>query len=153
MALVCEPQLVIADEPTTGLDANVQAQVLATIDRSIRATGSALLLISHDLSVVGSMTDDLVVFYGGVIVERGPTQAVIDRPLAPYTRALIASVGYLHGEASADVGSAPFWFGGDRCPFDADCTRPRHECRATPAALREVSAGRFVAAHVTDGLS
>ncbi|MFT4122771.1 MAG: ABC transporter ATP-binding protein [Microbacteriaceae bacterium] len=91
MALVCEPELVIADEPTTGLDATIQLQVLQTIDRSIRAAGSALLLISHDLSVVASMTDEVAVMYRGKVIERGTTRAIMSSPAEEYTRGLVAA--------------------------------------------------------------
>lgn len=151
MALVCEPQLVIADEPTTGLDATIQVQVLSTIDRSIRATGSALMLISHDLSVVASMTDELVVFFAGVTVERGPTAEVMAAPLTPYTRSLITSVTYLRGQAGpADGGrQARHRLGSFGCPYDDDCALPVAECRATPVRLRPVSPDRLVAVHDT----
>jgi oligopeptide/dipeptide ABC transporter ATP-binding protein len=154
LALVCEPQLVIADEPTTGLDATIQVQVLATIDRSTRDTGSALLLISHDLTVVESLTDDLVVFLRGVVVERGRTAAVMASPLAPYTRTLVAAAAQLHGDAASAVtnGAMPSGIAalGTRCPFDPDCALDVAACRATPTRLREVAPGRFVARHLEE---
>ena len=152
LALVCQPQLVIADEPTTGLDATIQVQVLATIDRSTRDTGSALLLISHDLTVVESLTDELVVFFRGVVVERGPTAAVMASPLAPYTRTLVAAAARLHGETASTNSGAPSGIAllGAACPFDPDCQRDVTVCRATPTRLREVAPGRFVARHVEE---
>lgn len=150
MALVCEPRLVIADEPTTGLDATIQVQVLATIDRSIRETGSALLMISHDLSVVRSMTDELIVFLSGSMVERGPTAEVLADPLSPYTRTLIASSRQLHGELGASRLAAAATPPVHRCPYDAGCALAPDRCRSTPTRLHEIVPGRFVARHIVE---
>jgi oligopeptide/dipeptide ABC transporter ATP-binding protein len=154
LALVCEPQLVIADEPTTGLDATIQVQVLATIDRSTRATGSALLLISHDLTVVETLTDELVVFLRGAVVERGPTADVMTSPSAPYTRTLVAAAARMHGDTASmpPNGEAPRGIAllGTSCPFDPDCALDAAVCRATPTRLREIVPGRFVARHVEE---
>lgn len=153
LALVCEPQLVIADEPTTGLDATIQVQVLATIDRSTQDAGSALLLISHDLSVVESLTDELVVFLRGVVVERGPTTDVMAAPAAPYTQRLVSAAAQLHGEAeSTTLGRAPSGHGvvDTACPFDPGCELDATACQHTPTQLVEVAPGRFVARHLEE---
>lgn len=89
MALACSPRLLIADEPTTALDALVQAQIIELIREQVDESGTALLLISHDMSVVASMCERLVVMYGGQIIESGPTKSLCSRPAHPYTAALL----------------------------------------------------------------
>ncbi|MEQ3549578.1 ABC transporter ATP-binding protein [Pseudonocardia nematodicida] len=92
MALACDPGLLIADEPTTALDVTVEAQILALMRRLQAEHGAALLLITHDMSVVARMADRVVVMYAGQVVERGRTDRVLAAPAHPYTRALITSV-------------------------------------------------------------
>ena len=92
MALACKPRLLIADEPTTALDVMVQAQVLDLLDRLVRELGLGLVVISHDLSVLGSTCDRLAVMYAGRVVEEGPSAEVLDRARHPYTRALSAGL-------------------------------------------------------------
>lgn len=91
MAIACEPDLLIADEPTTALDVTVQAQILDLLDELVDETGTALMLITHDLGVVSEMTDKLAVMYAGRIVETGATQEVFRRMAHPYTRGLFAA--------------------------------------------------------------
>jgi oligopeptide/dipeptide ABC transporter ATP-binding protein len=91
MALICRPDLLIADEPTTALDVTVQAQVLALMRELQDETGAAVLLITHDLGVVGEVADDVVVMYAGQVVETGPTARVLARPVHPYTEGLLGS--------------------------------------------------------------
>src|SRR3954468_13223521 len=85
MALSCEPKLLIADEPTTALDVTIQAQILELLKTIQQRTGSALLLITHDLGVVAEMVDDVIVMYAGQVVEHGPGDEVLVEPRAPYT--------------------------------------------------------------------
>ena len=92
MALACEPQLLICDEPTTALDVTVQAQVLDVIERSAQELGAAILLITHDLGVVAGMTDRVMVMYGGQIVERAEVEDLFYRPRMPYTWGLLSSI-------------------------------------------------------------
>jgi oligopeptide transport system ATP-binding protein len=92
MALACEPQLLICDEPTTALDVTVQAQVLEVIERSAQELGAAILLITHDLGVVAGMTDRVMVMYGGQIVERAEVDDLFYRPRMPYTWGLLNSI-------------------------------------------------------------
>jgi peptide/nickel transport system ATP-binding protein len=91
-ALVCEPRVVVLDEPTTGLDVVTQARILAEIDRLRRERGVAVVYVSHDLAVVASIADRIAVMYAGRIVEEGPTAALLARPRHPYTRGLLSSV-------------------------------------------------------------
>lgn len=92
IAIAKQPDLLLADEPTTALDATVQLRVLRTLDETVSELGTSLLLISHDMAVVAGMTDRLYVMYAGRIVESGPTRRVIDSPEHPYTQALLRSV-------------------------------------------------------------
>ncbi|MBS0662917.1 MAG: ABC transporter ATP-binding protein [Verrucomicrobia bacterium] len=89
MALVCHPELLIADEPTTALDVTIQAQILGLIRMLQREIGCAVLLITHDFGVVAQVADDVAVMHRGRIVERGPVRTVLKAPQHPYTRALL----------------------------------------------------------------
>jgi oligopeptide transport system ATP-binding protein len=88
-ALMCEPSLLIADEPTTALDVTVQAGILRLIDRLRRERALSVILITHDLGVMSAVADELAIFYGGRIVEEGPAAALLSSPRHPYTRALL----------------------------------------------------------------
>ncbi|MEV7692816.1 ABC transporter ATP-binding protein [Microbacterium sp. NPDC089189] len=107
-AIALDPELVIADEPTTALDVTVQAQVLSLL-ADMKARGSALVLISHDLSVVAQLADQILVMSGGEVVEQGPAAQVLTHPAHPYTRSLIAAVpgGHTRGERLAPQVPAP----------------------------------------------
>jgi peptide/nickel transport system ATP-binding protein len=97
MALAGQPDLLIADEPTTALDMTIQAQILDLLERHRRDTGMALVLISHDLHVVAEVCSRIAVMYAGRIVEEAPTDALFDRPAHPYTRGLLAAAPSLFG--------------------------------------------------------
>jgi oligopeptide/dipeptide ABC transporter ATP-binding protein len=90
-ALACEPKVLIADEPTTALDVTVQAQILELLDQQRKQRGLALVLISHDLELVGHWCEQVSVLYAGAVVEEGPTAQVLERPRHPYTAALLAA--------------------------------------------------------------
>src|SRR5687768_16461690 len=110
MALSCDPQLLIADEPTTALDVTIQAQVLELMRALRRETGSAILLITHDLGVVAEMADTVAVMYAGQIVEQAPVHDLFARPQHPYTVGLLASVPRLdqrRGALPAIEGTVP----------------------------------------------
>jgi len=92
MALANEPDLLIADEPTTALDVTIQAQILYEAQKLCRESGTALIWITHDLSVVAGLADRICVMYAGRIVESGAVDDVLDAPLHPYTHGLIGSV-------------------------------------------------------------
>jgi oligopeptide transport system ATP-binding protein len=92
MALACQPQLIIADEPTTALDVTVQAQILALLKEVTRAANSALILITHDLGVVARYADRVCVMYGGKIVETASAVDLYSKPMHPYTRGLMHSI-------------------------------------------------------------
>jgi peptide/nickel transport system ATP-binding protein len=107
MALSCSPSLLIADEPTTALDVTVQAQVLELLRRLRRDFGSSIVLITHDMGVVGEMADRVMVMYAGRVVERASTAAIFDDPWHPYSWGLLASIPPLHGERPRRLASIP----------------------------------------------
>jgi peptide/nickel transport system ATP-binding protein len=92
IAMLHRPDLIIADEPTTALDVTIQAQILSEMQKLVAEQGTALIWISHDLSVVAGLADDIAVMYAGRIVEHGTVDDVLDRPLHPYTQGLIGSL-------------------------------------------------------------
>ncbi|MDR0338969.1 MAG: ABC transporter ATP-binding protein [Desulfovibrio sp.] len=132
MALACNPDLIIADEPTTALDVTVQRQILRLMRQLLRDSGSALLLITHDLGVVGGIADDVAVMYAGGIVEQGPASEVLSRPLHPYTHGLLASRPAMAGRQKrldAIPGAAPdLWSRPGGCPFHPRCARALPRC-------------------------
>ena len=110
LALAAEPELVIADEPTTALDVSVQAQIIALLKRLCRQHGAAVMLITHDMGVIAETADRVAVMYAGRIAEIGPVRDVIKAPLHPYTKGLMGSIPSLTGEADRLVqipGSMP----------------------------------------------
>jgi peptide/nickel transport system ATP-binding protein len=138
IALLNEPDLIIADEPTTALDVTIQAQILFEMQRLCRETGTALIWISHDLSVVAGLADEVAVMYGGRIVEQGSTAAVIERPQHPYTRGLIGSVPSRNprGARLRQIpGMAPSPLTQDEgCAFRARCAYAALACQQRPSA-------------------
>ncbi|GAA3846400.1 ABC transporter ATP-binding protein [Saccharothrix violaceirubra] len=131
-ALAARPRLLIADEPTTALDVTVQAQVLDLL-RGLKDEGTALLLISHDLSVVAGIADRVAVMYGGVVVEHGPADEVLPDPRHPYTQALIAAVPGTRPRGSR-LSAVPFE-GPEAtavgCPYASRCVRADDRCRTS----------------------
>ena len=120
MALACRPRLLIADEPTTALDVTIQAQILALLKELVVETGTALVMITHDLGVVAGLCDEVNVLYGGKIVERGDRHRLFARPRHPYTVGLLSSIPRLdapRGEALSPIpGSVA-----DNLPWDSAC--------------------------------
>lgn len=98
MALLSKPKLIIADEPTTALDVTVQAQVLAVLKDMANRTGTAVLLITHNMGIVSQYADRVAVMYAGRIVEMGPVREVIDNPMHPYTQGLLAAIPENHSD-------------------------------------------------------
>lgn len=150
MALVCSPQLLLADEPTTGLDVTIQAQVLNVIVDEIEEFQASLLLISHDLGIIAEICTDVVVMYAGKILESGSVEQVLQTPANPYTQALIASfrvddnrrMSFIPGQVP-DLGVIH-----TGCPFAARCAWVEPRCLAEVPLLREVAAGHWVACHL-----
>jgi oligopeptide/dipeptide ABC transporter ATP-binding protein len=106
MALACEPELLIADEPTTALDVTIQAQILDLMRDLQRETGTAIILITHDLGVVAEMADRVAVMYAGEIVEQTDVRSLFARPRHPYTEGLIGSVPTL-GQVKSELATIP----------------------------------------------
>jgi peptide/nickel transport system ATP-binding protein len=145
MALACRPALLVADEPTTALDVTVQREVLALVQRLVREDGMALVLISHDLALVASQVERLVVMYAGQAVEAGATREVVERLAHPYTRGLFGARPRLsvRGEAGARPrlaaipGRVPALHEVPAsCAFAPRCPRAAPDCTAAPVALR-----------------
>ncbi|MBN8942162.1 MAG: ABC transporter ATP-binding protein [Rhizobiales bacterium] len=123
MALIVEPDLLIADEPTTALDATIEAQIVALFDGLRRDFSGSILFISHHLGLVAELCDDLCVMYGGCIVETGPVAAVLSRPRHPYTRALLDCEIVVDGEGR--LASIPGDVPDPVAPLDACIFAPR----------------------------
>jgi peptide/nickel transport system ATP-binding protein len=147
MALACGPKLLIADEPTTALDVTIQAQILDLMRGLRRDTGTAIILITHDLGVVAEMADDVAVMYAGQIVERAPVEALFARPEHPYTVGLLGSIPKLDQKRERlpsiegrvpDMAHPP-----DGCRFAARCPFVEPACRAAVPALAEVAPGHL----------
>jgi len=141
MALLPGPALVVADEPTTALDVTTQSQVLALLARLARETGTAILLISHDLASLAGVADRLLVMYGGRAMETGAPGQVFARPRHPYTRGLLACMPRLDSRPgqplAAMPGQAPArgqWPAG--CPFHPRCPRRLERCAGDMPALQ-----------------
>jgi len=148
MALASEPKLLVADEPTTALDVTIQAQILELL-RDLKARlRMSILLITHNLGIVGDIADRVAVMYAGQIVELSPARALLQRPLHPYTRALMNSVPALGHELErlqAIPGSVPnlgqFPSG---CRFHPRCPKAQSDCSQKAPELVEVEPGRWV---------
>ena len=147
LALCAEPRLVIADEPTTALDVTIQAQILFEMQKLVRDTGTALVWITHDLSVIAGLAGRVCVMYAGRIVEEGPVDAVLDRPLHPYTAGLLGSVPSRNrrGSRLAQIpGMTPSLLALPAgCAFRERCGHASSACAAqpevsAPAAARHV---------------
>ena len=147
MALVMNPALVIADEPTTALDVTIQAQILDLMRGLRRDTGTAIILITHDLGVVAEMADDVAVMYAGQIVERAPVETLFARPEHPYTVGLLGSIPKLDHKRERlpsiegrvpDMAHPP-----EGCRFAARCPFVEPACRATVPPLAEVAPGHL----------
>ena len=138
MALLCEPDLIIADEPTTALDVTIQAQILRLLADLQRETGVGLVLITHDLGVVAGIAERIAVMYGGEIVETGATDAILARPLHPYTEGLMRAIpipgATRRGETLGFIpGAVPLQTGAlDRCGFIERCPYAHEGCAAGP---------------------
>lgn len=140
MALSCDPQVLIADEPTTALDVTIQAQILDLLRDLQAKTGLALILITHDLGVVAEMADEVAVMYAGRIVERAPVKDLFSNPRMPYTRGLLNSIPSLEKKRlEAIPGIVPsLWELPQGCRFQERCTFVDNECRGIEPELKRV---------------
>ncbi|MEV5375368.1 ABC transporter ATP-binding protein [Streptomyces nondiastaticus] len=156
MALVCDPELLIADEPTTALDVTVQAQVLDLLGELQQETGAAIILITHDLGVVAGTVDDLLVMYAGRAVEQGPVREVLRAPRHPYTWGLLGSMPRLSASVEEPLtpipGTPPSLLAPPPgCPFHPRCAYVSDvggdRCRTERP---ELPPGRGAACHLTE---
>jgi len=136
IALLHRPELIVADEPTTALDVTIQGQILAEVQKLAATTGTAIIWITHDLSVVAGLADDIAVMYAGRIAEYGSVEDVLDHPLHPYTVGLLGSVPSRNrrGEPLRQIpGMTPSLMNlPPGCPFQARCPRAADICRQDP---------------------
>ena len=152
MGLSCDPELLIADEPTTALDVTIQAQILELIKDLRTRMGTSVILITHDLGVVAGMTDKIIVMYAGKVFEQAPTRELFASPANPYTKGLLRSVpdpNHEHGEPlyqipglPPDVANLP-----PGCPFAERCDRAAEICRKEFPPFVEVSEGHHSLCH------
>jgi len=152
MALSCNPELLIADEPTTALDVTIQAQILEILEKSARELNVAVLLITHDLGVVAGICDRVAVMYGGRIVEEASVDNLFEHPLMPYTWGLMKSIPQMY-EFSSDPlytisGSPPVMSRPPKgCAFAPRCEFAIDKCQSEVPALEEFEIGRMVRCH------
>lgn len=154
MAMICEPKLLIADEPTTALDVTVQLQVLELMKRMRDDFGTSIMLITHDLGVVAEMADHVVVMYAGQVVESVHADILFDEPLHPYTQALMASIPTLEEEKETlysipgTVPSAAAFPAG--CRFAERCAYAQPSCLEKMPELREIRPGHLVRCDIVE---
>ncbi|MDR1509802.1 MAG: ABC transporter ATP-binding protein [Synergistaceae bacterium] len=149
IAMSCNPKLLIADEPTTALDVTIQAQILELMKDMKEKSGTAMVLITHDLGVIASVCSRIVVMYGGLIMEEGECEDIFYRPLHPYTKGLLASISGMESGTKKKLvpipGSPPDLMNPPAgCPFTARCAWAMRICAA--AAPRSANAGGHSAA-------
>jgi oligopeptide/dipeptide ABC transporter ATP-binding protein len=149
MALVCSPQLLIADEPTTGLDLTIQAQVLDLIKEHIQRSEASLLLISHDIAVVAESCTDMAVMYAGEVLEAGSLEDVLGKPSSPYTKALLECFGVKSDERLSSIAGQVPDLRSELvgCPFASRCEPVQDVCRQEHPTLREIRPKHWVACH------
>ena len=148
MAMACEPELLIADEPTTALDVTIQAQILGIMETLRRDHGTSILLITHNMGVVAQLCDYVYVMYAGQVVEQAETFELFQHPRHPYTLGLLKAIPSLEGEEKRlynirgsvpDLADLP-----KGCRFCPRCDRAREGCADQAPALTEVSPGHWV---------
>lgn len=151
IALSCEPELLIADEPSTALDVTIQAQILELIKKLKRETGTSVILVTHDLGVVAGMTDNLIVMYAGKVFEQAPTNELFALPGNPYTKGLLHSVPdptdargklYQIPGLPPDVAHLP-----PGCPFAPRCDRVQEICRREVPPFVQLTPDHFSLCH------
>jgi oligopeptide/dipeptide ABC transporter ATP-binding protein len=149
MALSCQPEILLADEPTTSLDVTIQAQILELIKEMNGRLGTAVLLITHDLGVVAGYTERVMVVYAGKIVETASTKTIFKHPWHPYTLGLMGAVPHMQENQEAYLvnirGTPPSLIGlGEGCAFYARCDYADERCQKETPALSELETGHFV---------
>jgi peptide/nickel transport system ATP-binding protein len=152
MALSCNPQILIADEPTTALDVTIQAQILDLLRDLQQKVGMAIMLITHDLGVVAEMAHEVVVMYAGRVVERAPVMELFAHPRHPYTKGLLNSIPVLNKDPTGKVkksrlepipGIVPSLLDLPKgCRFQDRCKYVEDACKVSEPELRTISPGR-----------
>ena len=150
IALAADPELIIADEPTTALDVTVQAQILKLMEELVDKRGSSLILITHDLAVVSEMADKVAVMYCGRIIEEGPTKELVNSPFHPYTRGLLDSIPKMSGARAARLpqipGMVPSLFDLPQgCYFAPRCSRATEQCLKSYPPMKQLTPARRTA--------
>ncbi|HSK38802.1 MAG TPA: oligopeptide/dipeptide ABC transporter ATP-binding protein [Arenibaculum sp.] len=143
MALLCQPDLLIADEPTTALDVTVQAAILDLMAELKREFNTSIVLITHDFGVIAGLADRVMVMYAGRVVERGPVREIFHAPRHPYTQALLRSMPRIDAEASGELPTIPgqppnLQFLPRGCAFQDRCPWAEDRCRVEVPVLRAV---------------
>ena len=145
MALSCDPELLIADEPTTALDVTIQAQILELMGKLKEQFHTAIMLITHDMGVIAEMADEVMVMYAGEVVEYAPVTELFDHPRHPYTQGLLRSIPRLDQDAQElytiegtvpGLNEMP-----EGCRFAGRCPYATEHCRASAPPLREAAPG------------
>lgn len=152
MALSCQPELLIADEPTTALDVTIQAQILELIKNLREELGTSVILITHDLGVVAGMTDKIIVMYAGKVFEQAPTNELFATPANPYTKGLLKSVPDPAHEAGTDLYQIPglppdVAHLPPGCPFAPRCEKAQDICRAEYPPFVQINENHWSLCH------
>ena len=147
MAMVCNPKLLIADEPTTALDVTIQAQILDLMNQLKKETGTSILFITHDLGVVAEVCDDVAVMYCGRVVERGDVKTIFANPSHPYTKGLLGSIPRL-GDAGKELKSIPGNVPNPKympkgCKFEPRCPYASEKCREEEPGFFQIEEGHI----------
>ena len=147
MALVCKPEILIADEPTTALDVTIQAQILDLMNQLKKETGTSILFITHDLGVVAEVCDDVAVMYCGRVVERGDVKTIFANPSHPYTKGLLGSIPRL-GDAGKELKSIPGNVPNPKympkgCKFEPRCPYASEKCREEEPGFFQIEEGHI----------
>jgi peptide/nickel transport system ATP-binding protein len=152
MALACAPRMLIADEPTTALDVTIQAQILALLKELVEETGTALMMITHDLGVVAGLCDEVNVLYAGRMVERGGRHELFRRPRHPYTSGLLHSIPRLDAPRGEKLNPVPGSVADNlpwtsACAFAPRCANVLSRCRETTPAWELETGSRGLRCH------
>lgn len=151
MALACKADIIIADEPTTALDVTIQAQIMDILERIKKETGTAILLITHDLALVKDCADEISVMYSGRIVESAPTEEFFANTCHPYSKALLKAIPSAKGEKLATIEGQPPSIQQDisGCKFNPRCDFTMQNCTEDVPSLKEIKPNHFCACHLT----
>ncbi|CAA7599527.1 Putative ABC transporter [Acididesulfobacillus acetoxydans] len=156
MALVCKPEVLIADEPTTALDVTVQAQILDLLRQLKAELNMAILLITHDMGVAAEVADQIAVMYAGVIVEEGTVEQVFSHPCHPYTLGLLKSIPGYESERGKDLYAIPGNIPSlaqlpQGCRFHPRCVPAREKCRLEEPVPHDLGSGHVVKCWLSEG--